>query len=122
MIESLIAHLFFLREISHRAHLRTTGAGSFARHMALGGFYDVIAGHADTIAEAWMGRNALIVSEIPFVIDQPTGDIVADIQAQRDWIDANRADQTLASSEIQNLIDEAVSEIDGVLYKLRFLS
>ena len=40
----------------------------------------------------------------------------------RDWIDANRDDETLMFSEIQNLIDGAVDEIDGVLYKLRFLA
>lgn len=122
MIESLIAHLFFLREIAHRAHLRATGPGSYARHVALGNFYDAIAAHGDTIAEAWMGRNAQLVGDIPFVLDPPTGDIVADIEAQRDWIDANRDDASLMFSEIQNLIDGAVDEIDGVLYKLRFLA
>ena len=122
MIEKLVARLFYLREISHRAHLRVSGPGAYAKHMALGGFYDAIAGHADSIAEAWMGRNAQVVPEIPFVIDAPTGDIVADIQAQRDWMDANRDDETLMFSEIQNLIDGAVDEIDGVLYKLRFLA
>lgn len=122
MIESLIAHLFFLREISHRAHLRATGPGSYARHVALGAFYNEIAEHADGIAEAWMGRVGQIVGDIPFVLDLPTGDIVSDIQAQRDWIDFNRADETLDYSEIQNLIDGAVDAIDSVLYKLKFLS
>lgn len=122
MIEKLIARLFYLREISHRAHLRVSGAGSYARHMTLGGFYDAIAGHADSIAEAWMGRMGQIVPEIPFVIEQPSGDIVADIEAQRKWLDDNRGDETLAYSEIQNLIDGAVDEIDSTLYKLRFLA
>lgn len=122
MIEKLVARLFYLRELAHRAHLRVSGPGAYARHMALGGFYDAIAGHADSIAEAWMGRMAEILPEIPFVIEAPTGDIIADIQAQRDWLDANRGDATLAYSEIQNLIDGAVDEIDSVLYKLRFLA
>lgn len=122
MIESLIARLFFLRELAHRAHLRATGPGSYSRHMALGSFYDAIAGHGDSIAEAWMGRVGQIVGDIPFVIEQPTGDIIADIQAQRDWIDVNRDDETLMFSEIQNLIDGAVDEIDSVLYKLQFLA
>lgn len=122
MIEKLVARLFYLRELSHRAHLRVSGPGAYARHMALGGFYDAIAGHADSIAEAWMGRVGQILPEIPFVLEAPTGDIVADIEAQRSWLDDNRGDETLAYSEIQNLIDGAVDEIDGVLYKLRFLA
>lgn len=122
MIESLVARLFYLRELTHRAHLRTTGPGSFAAHMALGGFYDEIAAAGDGICEAWMGRVGQIVPPIPFVIEQPTGDIVADIEAQRAWIDVNRDDASLAFSEIQNLIDSAVDLIDSVLYKLRFLA
>lgn len=122
MIEKLVARLFYLRELAHRAHLRVSGPGSYARHVALGGFYEAIGGHADSIAEAWMGRMAQIVPEIPFLIETPTGDIVADIEAQRAWIDANRSDETLAFSEIQNLIDGAIDEIDGVIYKLRFLA
>jgi hypothetical protein len=120
MIESLIAHLFFLRELAHRAHLRTT---SFAQHMALGAFYTDIGERADAIAEAYMGRDGKLLETIPFVIDQPSGDIIADITAQRDWLDANRSgEECLDRSEVQNLIDEAVSTIDGVLYKLTFLS
>ncbi|OXE37442.1 MAG: hypothetical protein CGW95_01440 [Phenylobacterium zucineum] len=120
MIESLIAHLFFLRELAHRAHLRTS---SYAQHVALGEFYGAIGDRADAIAEAYMGRDGEMIGTIPFVIEQPTGDIVADITAQRDWIDANRTgEECLDRSEIQNLIDEAVSTIDSVLYKLTFLS
>lgn len=120
MIESIIAHLFFLRELAHRAHLRTT---SFAQHMALGEFYSAIGERADAIAEAYMGRDGELIGPIPFVIEQPSGDIIADIAAQRDWIDANRnGEECLDRSEIQNLIDEAVSTIDAVVYKLKFLS
>jgi len=123
MIESLIAHLFFLRELAHRAHLRATGPGSYARHVALGDFYSAIGENADAIAEAYMGRSGAMLDTIPFVIDQPSGDIITDITAQRDWIDQNRSGDDIADfSEIQNLIDEAVSTIDSVVYKLTFLS
>lgn len=115
MIESLVAHLFHLRELAHRAHLRET---SYARHMALGDFYGTIGDHADAIAEAHMGRTGTMLEAIPFVIDQPSGSIVNDITAQRDWIDANRGAN---APEIENLIDEALATIDSALYKLKFL-
>lgn len=115
MIESLIARLFYVREVAHRAHLRTA---SYAQHMALGDLYEGIVEKADTLAEAWMGRSGEVLGDIPFVLE-PAGEIIAIIEAQRAWIDLNRADETLSASEIQNLIDEAVQTIDSALYKLR---
>ena len=38
MIGQFIAVLFLGRDLAHRAHLRTTGPGSFAAHEALGEF------------------------------------------------------------------------------------
>ena len=115
MIESLIAHLFYVREVAHRAHLRTA---SYAAHMALGDLYDAIVDRTDALAEAWMGRSGDVLGDIPFVLE-PAGEIIPTLEAQRAWIDTNRADATLAATEIQNLIDEAVAVIDAALYKLR---
>lgn len=115
MIEALISHLFHCREIAHREHLRTD---SYARHMALGDFYDAIAARADAIAEAWMGRSGEVLGDIPFVI-AGGADIIAALEGERAWIGANRGDTKLAYSEVQNLIDGAVEEIDSTLYKLR---
>lgn len=117
-MESLIAHLFFARELAHRAHFATS---SYSQHMALGAFYDAIVDDADAIAEAYMGRTGEKLSAIPFVIDQPSGDILADLEAQRAWIAANRAEVS-SDSEIQNLIDGAVGTFDTAIYKLRFLA
>lgn len=119
MIENLIARLFYLRTIAHTAHLKES---SYARHMALGSFYDQIATDADAIAEAWMGRNLEKVGDIPIVADAPTASIINDIRKVRTWIDLNRKDKSLSDSEVQNLIDEATATIDAVLYKLKFLS
>lgn len=117
-MESLIAHLFFARELAHRAHFAT---GSYAQHMALGAFYDAIVDNADAIAEAYMGRTGTKLTNIPFVLEQPSGDIVADLEAQRAWIDENRAEVS-SDSEIQNLIDGAIETFDTAIYKLRFLA
>ena len=39
MIGRLVGTLFLAREYAHRAHLRVTGPGSYAKHVALGDFY-----------------------------------------------------------------------------------
>lgn len=119
MLEQLIGKLFYLRTLGHIAHLQE---GSYARHMALGAFYDQIATDADAIAEAWMGRNLDKVGEIPIIADKPTASTINDIRKVRTWIDDNRKDKSLEDCEIQNLIDGAVEKIDAVIYKLKFLS
>lgn len=117
MIEQLLARLLFLRTASHVAHWRTS---SYAQHMALGDFYDAIGGHADAIAEAWMGRSNERISEVP-LIAKKAANIVQDLWGVRAWIDTNRKDKELAYPEIQNLIDAATDLIDSTIYKLKFL-
>ena len=50
-----VALLFLARDMAHRAHLKATGPGSFAAHMALGNFYEEIVERADAFAEAYQG-------------------------------------------------------------------
>lgn len=117
MIEQLIARLMFLRTVAHIAHLRSE---SYSQHMALGDFYDGIGGHADAIAEAWMGRTNERIGEVP-LIAKKAANIVQDLWGVRAWIDVNRKDKELAYPEIQNLIDAATDLIDSTIYKLKFL-
>ena len=49
MIGRLVATMFLAREYAHRAHLRVTGPGSYAKHVALGEFYEEIIENADSI-------------------------------------------------------------------------
>lgn len=116
--EQLIGMLFWLRTNAHIAHLQTD---SYSEHMALGSFYDAIAGHADSIAEAWMGRKGKRLTAIPVIGTDPT-EPVKDLMTARKWIDDNRTAPELSDCEIQNLIDGAIEEIDSTIYKLRFLS
>lgn len=121
-MEQLIATLFLARELAHREHLRVTGAGSDARHRALGDFYDSIVEAADTIAEAYQGRFGLL-GDIPMLVNTTAGTIVDVLQAHVDWLAANRytaCPQT--ETAIQNLIDEAVAVYYRALYRLRHLA
>lgn len=120
MIGRLIGTMFLAREYAHRMHLKVTGPGSFARHSALGEFYSAIIDNADSITEAYQGRNGLI--EIPY-LDMPEDDncvkvlesLLKDIEDLRyDAVDKK-------DTAIQNLIDEAVGTFLSALYKLRHL-
>ena len=48
------------RDQAHIFHWQTTGAGSFAAHMALGGYYDAIPGMVDALVEAYQGKHGIL--------------------------------------------------------------
>lgn len=119
MIARLIAIMFLSREIAHREHLNTK---SYAQHMALGSFYDDIVDNADSIAEAYQGRNGLI-GKIPMLSEDSTGDIADILEKHLGMIEKLRYTAVEKSdTAIQNLIDTAVETYLSTLYKLRNLS
>jgi len=115
---NLIALLFLARDLTHRAHLKTT---SYAQHVALNEFYDAIVGFADTFAETYQGMKG-IIANIPLADATGTGDIVAVLKQQVEWIETNRSD--FASNQerpLQNIIDEICGQYYSTLYKLENL-
>jgi midasin (ATPase involved in ribosome maturation) len=118
MIGRLIALLFLGRDLAHREHLRTK---SFSQHSALGSFYDSIVDIADSIAEAYQGRNGIIES-IPMLNNEAVGPIDMVLEKQLDAIEKLRYTAVdRDDTAIQNLIDEAVALYLSTLYKLRNL-
>lgn len=116
-IGELIGTLFLSREIAHREHLKTT---SFAQHKTLEDFYNQVIETADSITEAYQGRNGII--DIPFVPNDYNGSIIDTLQGILDCIEGIR--YTAVPQEdtaIQNLIDEAVALFLSTLYKLKQL-
>lgn len=120
MIGELIAVLFLARDIAHREHLRVTGPGSFARHSALGDFYGEVIDLADSLAEAYMGRND--VFDIPLLDNPFPAEILASMQAQLKWIEDNRYKAVPKDdTALQNIIDEVVTLYLSTIYKLKRL-
>ena len=116
-IGELVGTLFLSREIAHRAHLNTT---SFSEHKALEEFYTGIIETADSITEAYQGRNGII--DICYMPNDYTGSIIDTMQGLLDCIEGMR--YTAVSQDetaIQNLIDEAVALFLSTLYKLKRL-
>lgn len=120
MIGRLVGTLFLAREYAHRAHLSVTGPGSFAKHSALGEFYEGIIGHADSITEAYQGRHDII--EIPYLPMPNEEDPVKMLESLLDDVEKLRYDAVdKKDTAIQNMIDEAVGQFLSTLYKLRKL-
>ena len=114
-----VGHLFLARDVTHSVHLNTR---SYAKHKALGSFYDKVIDLADTFAEAYQGRHGLI-GPITLQSAKKNGNVIEFLQESLAEIEANRykfcdEDETA----IQNIIDEIVALYLSTLYKLRFLA
>lgn len=53
------------RDQAHIFHWQTTGPGSFAAHMALGGYYDAIPDMVDALVEAYQGKYGIVKGYVP---------------------------------------------------------
>lgn len=117
MVGKLIGVLFLSREVAHREHLKTS---RYEHHVALGSFYGDIVDLADSLAEAYQGRNG-IIKDIPY-LDNTPGDIVKVMESHLSMIEKMRytvIDKN--DSTLQNIVDECISVYLSTLYKLKFL-
>jgi DNA-binding ferritin-like protein len=103
----------------HMHHLMVTGAGSFARHMALG-VYDDLTEATDKLAEAYIGCTGTpLVFKGGTVTMNP--DCVAEVKALYEYVETARGAMG-TESHIQNEVDGIATILSGALYKLTRLS
>lgn len=114
-----IGMMFLARDVTHSVHLNTR---SFAKHMALGSFYDEIVDLADKFAEAYQGKHGLI-GPISLMNARKTTNVIEFLQDQMDEIEKVRYDVCeKTETALQNIIDEIVGLYLSTLYKLKFLA
>ena len=114
-----VGMLFLARDVAHSVHLNTR---SYAKHMALGAFYDEVIDLADNFAEAYQGKHGLI-GPISLMSAKKTTNIVEFLRDQVDEIETARYEVCdKAETALQNIIDEIVGLYLSTLYKLRFLA
>jgi len=119
MIEQLVSRVFYARNVAHFAHWRAKGAGSYARHMALGEFYTAVIETLDRLVEAYQGAFGLI-STIPAPESSGT-DPEKVLAADVAWIEAHHEALCRGHRAIANLLDGTSEVYLGALYKLRHL-
>lgn len=117
---NLVSIMFVSREQAHRAHLAVTGKGSYAKHMALGDFYEAIVPLADRFAEAYAGMYSPLTS-IPYA-DPETGKIDVALEDHlAEIIKSRSAFEKPAHGPLLNILDEVAALYLCTLYKLRNL-
>lgn len=110
--------LFLARDVAHSVHLNTR---SYAKHMALGDFYDGIVSLADKFAEAYQGRNGLIGS-IALLSAKKPSNVTEFLQTSLNELEAAREEVAGNDTALQNIIDEIVALYLSTLYKLKYLA
>lgn len=120
----LISTLLHSRTQTHIFHLQTTGPGSFAQHMALGGYYDSIVGLIDGLVESYQGRYGKLVGyTIPGDLREYSSvDGLITYFSGLDMFVEKIRTQIPQDSYIQNQIDEITALIVSTTYKLKMLS
>jgi hypothetical protein len=115
----LIGHLFLARDVTHSVHLNTR---SYAKHKALGKFYENVIGLADDLAEAYQGRHGLI-GPITLHSAKKTANVIEFLEdSLKDVEDLRYKVCEKDDTAIQNIIDEIVGLYLSTLYKLKFLA
>ena len=114
-----VGMLFLARDVTHSVHLNTR---SYAKHKALGNFYDNVIDLADDFAEAYQGRHGLI-GPISLMSAKKTTNVIDFLQDQLEEIEKCRYEVCDKSdTPLQNIIDGIVDLYLSTLYKLRFLA
>lgn len=119
MIEQLISRVFYARNVAHFEHWRATGTGSYAKHQALGAFYDAVIDALDSLVEAYQGAFDL-VGNIP-APPANKGDVLKLLQSDAEWIEQNHEAICKGNRAVGNLVDSVTGTYLSAIYKLRNL-
>jgi DNA-binding ferritin-like protein len=119
MIEQLISRVFYARNLAHFEHWRAKGEGSFAKHMALGEFYDGVIDAIDPLVEAYQGAFELI-GAIPAPKETPSNCLKA-LETDAAWIEEHHENICQGNRAVANLIDTLTGVYLSAIYKLRNL-
>lgn len=116
-VSKLVSDLLFSRNQAHVFHWQTQ---SFAQHKALEDYYSAIVDLVDSLVESYQGTQSIIKifsNDEKYVYD---GNSISYFETLLTNVQNNRIafDE---ETDLQNIVDEIISEIKSLLYKLKNL-
>lgn len=119
---ALFSKLFESREMAHVYHLQVRGEeGSFAKHEALGKYYDGVLDFIDDVIEIYQGQYGVVDGyDVIDTKDTATKDAIAYFEELAGYIKNARKCISAEDTHIHNFIDEIVALIYKTLYRLKF--
>ena len=120
IVGEFIGTLLHSATIAHIKHLQAVGQGSYAKHIALGDYYDEIVSATDSLAEAIQGSIGEIIESYPPMFGNPATEALEYFKSIREYVISNR-EAISDYTNIQNEIDNIMTLLDSTIYKLTFL-
>lgn len=119
MIEELISRVFYARNVAHFEHWTANGVGAYAKHKALGKFYEDVIDAIDSLVEAYQGAFELVGA-----VKAPktkADEILLILTEDAEWIEKNHESICKGNSAVANLLDGVTGVYLSTIYKLRNL-
>jgi len=114
-VAEFVAQLLHSSTVTHFMHWATN---SYAKHKALGKYYEQIIELVDQYAEAYMGRYEQL-KNFPEEFHSEK-DPIKYLEAMKNFV-AEARKELPQDTALQNLIDEIADLINSTIYKLKFL-
>lgn len=116
-MEELIKKVLSSREIAHILHLKATGEGSFAKHLALNEYYDGIVDLIDSLVETYQGQFGLLNFDDNIKVDNiEFKDTIKYFEELVSYVGKNRNLITSKAGHLNSQLDD----IEGLLYRLLY--
>jgi DNA-binding ferritin-like protein len=124
LVGILVAELLNASVLTHKLHLKVSGTGSYAQHIALNEFYDAIKDGADSLAEQYQGHKMIILDTDKALMDSY---ILTSVDDCLDYLEKlynliSEVQSMMTCSSIINEMDTLKSTINTAKYKLNFLN
>ena len=119
---SFFSKLFESREMAHVYHLQVRGdEGSYAKHMALGGYYEDVLDMIDDVIEVYQGQYGIIENyDAIDTSETKSKDPVDYFEEISEYVKHARKCISEEDTHLHSIIDDIVCLIYKTLYKLKF--
>jgi hypothetical protein len=119
--DEMVSRLLHSQTQVHIFHLGTKGAGSYAAHKALQGYYEGIDALVDGLIESFQGRYGLVTNYETYDMDkfESVAKCISYLTDLNKMITEKR--KSVKDSYLQNQIDTVQELLFSTLYKLKFL-
>lgn len=114
--DELCSYLFKTRDLIHFAHLKTT---SYSQHKALDEAYSYLLEFADELTEKLQGVECRILNLSISASSSEITDNVSHFQGCVQYLTNIKSNFT---SDIINIIEELIGDLNQTIYKLKFLA
>lgn len=119
---SFFSKLFESREMAHVYHLQVRGdEGSYAKHMALGGYYEDVLDMIDDVIEVYQGQYGIVENyDAIDTTETKSKEPVAYFEEVAEYIKHGRKCIVEEDTHLHSIIDDIVCLLYKTLYKLKF--